>query len=69
MDRLLAGGDAADLTGFLAGAGWALKEEAVEALAGRYGRDLADPFAEADHAAPAAEPPWLDTMFLSAAFG
>ncbi len=69
MDRLLAGGEAADLPGFLVGAGWAPTEEAVDALAGRYGRDLADPFAKAGQAVSAAEPPWLDTMFLAATLG
>jgi hypothetical protein len=35
-------------------------------VADRYERDLADPFAGDGARAAAAEPPWLDTVFLSA---
>ena len=67
MDRLLAGGDAADLEGFLARSGWAVDVEPVKALASRYGRDLTDPFGGDDEIT--AEPPWLETVFISAVLG
>jgi methyltransferase (TIGR00027 family) len=67
MDRLLAGGDAEDLAGFLAGSGWAVEVEPVKALASRYGRDLSDPFGGDDDIT--AEPPWLETVFVSAVLG
>jgi methyltransferase (TIGR00027 family) len=65
MDRLMAGGPEQDIAGALRERGWAVEEEPVAAVAERYGRDLADPFA-GPAAAPAAEPPWLDTVFLAA---
>jgi hypothetical protein len=43
--------------------GLGVEEEPTAALAARYGRDLRNPF---EHGSSAAEPPWLDKVFLSA---
>ncbi len=40
--------------------GWDAREEPAEAVAARYGRSLADPFGRS------AEPPWLETVFMTA---
>lgn len=44
--------------------GWAAEQLGVAVLAERYARDLGDPFAGG--AAGGAEPPWLDTAFVTA---
>lgn len=46
--------------------GWSISEDSTDAVADRYGRDLADPFAEqADRVVP----PWLATAFLCGCLG
>lgn len=65
MSELIAGGEADDLATTLREAGWATRESTTGELAARYGRDLSDPFAP-DGGGGSAEPPWLDTVFLSA---
>jgi methyltransferase (TIGR00027 family) len=65
MECLLASGEAGDLAGFLREREWLVVEAPTTELAERYGRDLSDPFGSAGDSGPA-EPPWLDTMFLSA---
>jgi methyltransferase (TIGR00027 family) len=66
MQSLLARGEGSDLGALLRTKGWEADEEPTTALADRYGRDLSDPFATAAENSPAPEPPWLDTVFLSA---
>jgi len=56
MERLFAGGES-DPAVIL---GWDAHEEPAEAVAARYGRSLADPFGTS------AEPPWLETVFMTA---
>lgn len=63
MTTLIAAGDAGDLARVVRDLGWEALEESAADLAGRYGRDLSDPFGAGGGAA---EPPWLDTVFLSA---
>lgn len=63
MSGLLAAGEA-PLGEVLSGHGWSVAEEPVDALAARYGRDLRNPLAGPE--AEAAEPPWLETRFLTA---
>jgi len=65
MESLMASGEGEDLGAFLRTRGWEVEEEPTTTLADRYGRDLSDPFAAAA-AGSASEPPWLETMFLSA---
>lgn len=66
MESLLAGGDG-DLAASLRARGWRAYEETTATLAARYGRDLSDPFPSASSGSSgASEPPWLDTIFLSA---
>jgi O-methyltransferase involved in polyketide biosynthesis len=62
MTSLLAAGKGHDLGAFLRARTWEVNQELTATLADRYGRDLSDPFA----AAPAPEPPWLATVFLTA---
>lgn len=66
MESLLARGEAQDLRGFLVALSWKVAEESVSTLAERYGRDLSDPFPSGSESQTEAEPPWLDTMFLTA---
>jgi len=62
MEGLLAHTGGTDgLAGELRERGWTAEVEAAEAVAGRHGRDLADPFARAGD-----EPPWLQTHFVRA---
>jgi methyltransferase (TIGR00027 family) len=67
MQTLLAGGEGEDLAALLRAEGWEVDEAPTALLAARYGRDLRDPFASDTEDSPAPEPPWLDTVFLSAA--
>jgi methyltransferase (TIGR00027 family) len=64
MSELIAGGEADDLGAVLRGAGWVVLEATAVEVAARYGRDLSDPFAP-DEGPAGAEPPWLDTIFVS----
>ncbi len=66
MQSLLVGGEGDDLAALLRAKGWEVKEEPTTKLADRYGRDLTDPFTDALTTSEASEPPWLDTIFLSA---
>jgi methyltransferase (TIGR00027 family) len=66
IERLLAGGDADDLGGLLSAGGWEVEEQPTASIAERYLRDLSDPFATPDDGSRASEPPWLDTVFLTA---
>ncbi|MGI8749525.1 MAG: SAM-dependent methyltransferase [Thermoleophilaceae bacterium] len=67
MESLLARGDGDDLAVSLRTKGWEVDEQPTTTLADRYGRDLSDPFAGAPHSSfRAPEPPWLDTIFLTA---
>ncbi|MGI8622890.1 MAG: SAM-dependent methyltransferase [Solirubrobacteraceae bacterium] len=66
MQSLLASGEGEDLAALLRSSGWRTDETPGTALADRYGRDLSDPFADTPDRSPATEPPWLNTMFLSA---
>lgn len=63
MTTLISAGDAGDLAQLLRADGWEAVEDAAADVAERYGRDLSSPFADGDDAA---EPPWLDTLFLGA---
>lgn len=62
MDTLLAtaGGERPAAT--LAAYGWDVREEGVEEIAVRYGRDLGDPFGRT----AGSSPPWLGTSFVHA---
>lgn len=60
MSALIAGGESTDLAAALDARGWETTELGTAELAERYGRDLSDPFGAA------AEPPWLETLFLTA---
>lgn len=62
MSALIAGGDSQPLERVLSDRGWQVQELTALELAERYGRDLGNPFGAVDE--PAAEPPWLDTLFL-----
>ncbi len=66
MESLLAGGNGEDPAASLRARGWRAYEETTATLAARYGRDLSDPFAASPGGGPASEPPWLDTIFLTA---
>jgi hypothetical protein len=71
MTELLDTDERQDAPDVLRELGWTVGEEAVPAVAERYGRDLSDPFdttAGAPAAATAgATPPWLSTAFVTAA--
>lgn len=66
MRRLLAAGDLAATRPFLERHGWRVTERPTSKLAGRYGRDLTDPFSPSARTAKPSEPPWLDTVFTTA---
>jgi len=66
MDQLLAGGEGDYPHRLLQQRGWKVTDQPARVLADRYGRNLGDPFHNQDQGANAAEPPWLETMFLSA---
>ncbi len=66
MQSLITEGEGEDLAALLRAHGWRADEWPSAALADQYGRDLTDPFADGSRRSPAAEPPWLNTMFLSA---
>lgn len=71
MKEMLSTELGADLAAWLTEHGWTVDEQAAEAVADRYDRDLANPFAgeadtRVDAAGEAAEPPWLHTLFLTA---
>lgn len=65
MDELVDTGRGTDPLTWFADHGWSAQRQSVSSLAARYGRDLSDPFAEAG-AEKGAEPPWLDTAFVTA---
>lgn len=67
MDALLRPTVAFSAPQWLTAHGWTVAEESAEAVAHRYDRDLADPFAARTDGQCPAGPPWLDTMFLDAA--
>jgi methyltransferase (TIGR00027 family) len=72
MDRLMTAEARADIGDWLGSRSWTVEEVATDAVAARYGRDLGDPFrdrAEPAGSAQDAEPPWLDTVFLTARSG
>jgi methyltransferase (TIGR00027 family) len=69
MRGLLAPGGGDDLVGALRAQGWEAGEQSTSTLADRYGRDLSDPFPDTAGGTEAAEPPWLDTVFLTARYG
>lgn len=66
MESLFEGGDSSDLAAVLEAEGWKTLEESTTTVARRYGRDLGNPFSATGVASPAGEPPWLDTLFLTA---
>lgn len=62
MTSLLSGTGGVDaLAAALGERGWTVATAAAEEVAGRYGRDLDDPFGRAG-----ADPPWLRTVFVTA---
>jgi methyltransferase (TIGR00027 family) len=63
MAALLAAGESPDLAHTLRTDGWLVDEQTAAAVAARYGRDLADPLGRD---AERGEPPWLETVFLTA---
>ena len=65
MQTLIPDTNSTDLVDTLIQHGWAVTLESTAALAERYGRDLSDPFTTPT-AAIAAEPPWLETVFVTA---
>lgn len=65
MQTLMAAGETADLSKPLTKQGWKAVQRSTLTLARRYSRDLSDPFTEDETARPV-EPPWLDTIFVSA---
>ncbi len=66
MERLLVTGTNEDLAGFLNAKGWDVHEEPTAIVADRYRRDLSNPFPPRPAGSQPSEPPWLDTIFLSA---
>lgn len=66
MRTLLADASSDDVAAILRAQGWEADEEPAAAVADRYGRDLSDPFPARPGGAQGSEPPWLDTIFLSA---
>jgi hypothetical protein len=70
MQQLINTEPGIDITGWLSNNGWSVAEQTAEALADRYQRDLRNPFAERDETelatGQAVEPPWLNTVFLTA---
>lgn len=66
MERLLVTGTNEDLAGSLNAKGWAVHEEPTAIVADRYRRDLSNPFPPRPAGSQPSEPPWLDTIFLSA---
>ncbi len=66
MAKLLVTGTNEDLAGFLNAKGWDLREEPTATIADRYKRDLSNPSPPRPAGSQPSEPPWLDTIFLSA---
>lgn len=66
MNQLLAGGEGDDPHRLLQQRGWKVTEQPTGVLADRYKRNLDDPFHPHDQGENATEPPWLETIFLTA---
>lgn len=64
MESLMSKGEGGDVATGLRAKGWQVDEEPAAALGARHGRDLSDPFAT--EGSETSEPPWLDTVFLTA---
>lgn len=64
MDTMVNTQQRGDARQWFADHDWTAEQERVSALAERYARDLADPFADPE--ARGTEPPWLDTAFITA---
>jgi hypothetical protein len=65
MQSLIAAGEA-HLHRGLTTRGWLVEERSVAPVAACYGRDLTDPFSSTAASEPEAQPPWLDTIFITA---
>ncbi|MGQ0846699.1 MAG: SAM-dependent methyltransferase [Sporichthyaceae bacterium] len=63
LDAILQTGGDYSPPQWLGGRGWTVAEDSTDAVAHRYGRDLADPF---DPGSAPAVPPWLATAFVRA---
>jgi hypothetical protein len=69
MQQLISAEARPGVGGLLAGDTWSVEERSTDDLARQYHRDLANPFAgeiETQIGAEKAEPPWLDTVFVTA---
>jgi len=76
MDQMISTEARTDVLAWLAEHRWSAREEDATASAERYGRDLADPFADSESekaeqderavsARDEARPPWLATRFVT----
>jgi methyltransferase (TIGR00027 family) len=71
MQQLINTETGTDIPGWLTEHGWTVDERPTEALADRYARDLGNPFlgqfeTEIATGKGSTEPPWLNTVFLTA---
>lgn len=66
MDEMVSTDRRTDAMAWFAGHAWKAQQDSVTALAVRYGRDLGAPFGAGAGDEDGAEPPWLDTVFITA---